>query len=87
MSLTRVRNVAKEVSEQAGYVRASADVWLSAPQRGHDQHGRCSAYARDLARTHFLSRGHVKPDRTGEDLLFEVLLDWGLELSMPSAAS
>ena len=25
----------------------------------------------------------VKPDRTDEDLLFQVLLDWGLELSMP----
>jgi adenine-specific DNA-methyltransferase len=25
----------------------------------------------------------VKPGRTGEDLLFQVLLDWGLELSMP----
>lgn len=28
----------------------------------------------------------VKPDRTGEDLLFQVLLDWGLELTMPIAA-
>ncbi|MGB3168877.1 MAG: site-specific DNA-methyltransferase [Rhodococcus sp. (in: high G+C Gram-positive bacteria)] len=27
--------------------------------------------------------GSVKPDRSGEDLLFQVLLDWGLELSMP----
>ncbi len=26
---------------------------------------------------------NVKPDRTGEDLLFQVLLDWGLEVSMP----
>lgn len=25
----------------------------------------------------------VKPDRTGEDLLFQVLLDWGLELATP----
>jgi len=25
----------------------------------------------------------VKDDRTGEDLLFQVLLDWGLELTMP----
>ena len=25
----------------------------------------------------------VKPDRTAEDLLFQVFLDWGLELSMP----
>src|SRR5690606_17687883 len=24
-----------------------------------------------------------KPDRTAEDLLFQVLLDWGLELTMP----
>ncbi len=27
----------------------------------------------------------VKPDRTGEDLLFQVLLDWGLELTMSIA--
>jgi len=27
----------------------------------------------------------IKPDRTGEDLLFQVLLDWGLELSVPIA--
>jgi adenine-specific DNA-methyltransferase len=25
----------------------------------------------------------VKSDRAGEDLLFQVLLDWGLELTMP----
>ena len=25
----------------------------------------------------------IKPERTGEDLLFEVLLNWGLELTMP----
>jgi adenine-specific DNA-methyltransferase len=25
----------------------------------------------------------VKPGRSGEDLLFQVLLDWGLELTMP----
>ena len=27
----------------------------------------------------------MKPDRSGEDLLFQVLLDWGLELTMPIA--
>ena len=27
--------------------------------------------------------GSVKFDRTGEDILFQVLLDWGLDLSMP----
>jgi adenine-specific DNA-methyltransferase len=30
-----------------------------------------------------LSVQSVKPDRTGEDLLFQVLLSWGLELSLP----
>ena len=30
-----------------------------------------------------LSVASVKPDRSGEDLLFQVLLDWGLELSLP----
>ncbi len=25
----------------------------------------------------------IKPDRSGEDILFQVLLDWGLELTMP----
>jgi adenine-specific DNA-methyltransferase len=25
----------------------------------------------------------VKPDRTGDDLLFQVLLDWGVELTLP----
>lgn len=29
--------------------------------------------------------GSVKLDRSGEDLLFQVLLDWGLELTMPIA--
>ncbi|MCI5038465.1 MAG: site-specific DNA-methyltransferase [Donghicola eburneus] len=26
---------------------------------------------------------NVKPDRTGEDLLFQVLLDWGVDLTLP----
>ena len=29
--------------------------------------------------------GSVKPDRTGEDLLFQVMLDWGLDLTMSVA--
>ena len=30
-----------------------------------------------------LSRDNIKPDRTSEDLLFQVLLDWGVDLSLP----
>lgn len=28
---------------------------------------------------------NVKPDRTGEDLLFQVLIDWGVDLTLPIA--
>ena len=28
---------------------------------------------------------HIKPDRTAEDLLFQVMLDWGVDLSLPIA--
>ena len=30
----------------------------------------------------FLSMDNIKPDRTAEDLLFQVLLDWGVDLSL-----
>ena len=26
---------------------------------------------------------HIKEDRSAEDLLFQVMLDWGIELSLP----
>ena len=32
-----------------------------------------------------LFKDHIKPDRRAEDLLFQVLLDWGLDLSLPIA--
>ena len=28
---------------------------------------------------------NIKPDRTSEDLLFQVMLDWGVDLSLPIA--
>jgi len=32
-----------------------------------------------------LFKDHIKPDRRPEDLLFQVFLDWGLDLSLPMA--
>ena len=26
---------------------------------------------------------NIKPDRTAEDLLFQVMLDWGVDLALP----
>ncbi|MEA3359680.1 MAG: site-specific DNA-methyltransferase, partial [Thermodesulfobacteriota bacterium] len=38
------------------------------------------AYSQD---TLFKMADNIKPDRTDEDLLFQVLLDWGVDLSLP----
>ena len=32
-----------------------------------------------------LFKNHIKPDRSPEDLLFQVFIDWGLDLSLPIA--
>ena len=40
--------------------------------------------ADDLVQTSLMTAiESVKPDRTDEDLLFQVLIDWGLDLSLP----
>jgi hypothetical protein len=31
----------------------------------------------------FSCRDNIKPDRTPEDLLFQVMLDWGVDLALP----
>ena len=32
-----------------------------------------------------LFKENIKPDRTAEDLLFQVMLDWGVDLALPIA--
>jgi adenine-specific DNA-methyltransferase len=85
MGLTRVRNVAEEIGK------------LDAAAQNLDRGFRVlkvdSTNLSDVLRTPDalgqdeldLYADSVKPDRSGEDLLFQVLLDWGLELTMPIA--
>ncbi|MGW8535771.1 site-specific DNA-methyltransferase [Rhodococcus qingshengii] len=83
MSLERLKNVAAELTEHmempdVGYRLVRVDTTnmtdvLRSPD-GTDQ------------LTLGALKDSVKPDRSGEDLLFQVLLDWGLELTMPVAA-
>lgn len=80
MSLERIKNVAAELSKQipvrdVGYRLARVDTTNMADVlRAPD--------ATDQLALDSLE-GSVKPDRAGEDLLFQVLLDWGLELTAP----
>jgi adenine-specific DNA-methyltransferase len=82
MGLTRTRNVAREIGSREGTgeldtgfrvlkvdTNNMADVLRAPDEAEQTQLG--------------LSVESVKPDRTGEDLLFQVLLDWGLELTLP----
>jgi adenine-specific DNA-methyltransferase len=81
MALTRVRNVIDELRDEdvpaldLGFRVLKVDTTnLTDVLRVPDDltQGQLGIYAES-----------VKPDRTGEDLLFQVLLDWGLELTMP----
>lgn len=82
MGLTRVRNVAEELRSHSDNNQMDigfrvlkidssnlADVYYTPDATRQDQ--------LDLF-TH-----NIKPDRTPEDLLFQVLLDWGVDLSLP----
>lgn len=82
MSLARVRNVAKEINEADG--ESPHDV-------GHRLLAIDTTNMTDVARTpDETDQGlfpelvdSVKPGRTGEDLLFQVLIDRGLDLGSP----
>ena len=84
MSLTRVKNVSKELREQLGSTDSDLGYRLLAIDttnmtdvlRTPDETGQQSLTELENS---------VKPGRSGEDLLFQVLLDWGLELTMPIA--
>ena len=80
MSLERLKNVAAELAERieapdVGYRLVRIDTTNMADVL------RVPDETDQLALTEL--EGSVKPDRSGEDLLFQVLLDWGLELTMP----
>ncbi|ALO66698.1 hypothetical protein AS189_09560 [Arthrobacter alpinus] len=79
----RVRRAGQAIVDEAGLTGASLDVGfrslsvdttnMSDVFRVPDE---TDQFALDLL------EGSVKPGRSGEDLLFQVMLDWGLELTM-----
>jgi len=84
LSRERIRRAGTKVSEQAGLAADSIDVGFRTLKVD-------TTNMADVLRTpdetdqEALSglEDSVKPGRSGEDLLFQVLLDWGLELTMP----
>lgn len=84
LSRERIRRAGADIVESAGLAKTGLDIGFRSL---HVDSTNMSDVLRSPGETDQLSLGEletsVKPDRSGEDLLFQVMLDWGLELTMP----
>jgi len=82
----RIRRAGKKVKEEAGLVGQKLDIGFRVlkvdTSNMKDVHYRPDAVKKDELLDHI---ENIKQDRTCEDLLFQVLLDWGVDLSLPIA--
>lgn len=77
----RLRRAGAQVKESAGLLGADLDVGFRSLHVASTNMADTLATAEELEQlTLSEAVGSVKPDRTDEDLLFQVLLDWGLDL-------
>ena len=82
----RLRRAGAQAKQAAGLLGADLDVGFRSLHVATTNMADTLATADDLVQD-ALSEAvdSVKPDRTDEDLLFQVLLDWGLDLAEPIA--
>jgi len=80
----RLRRAGAQVRQEAGLLGSDRDIGFRSLHIAATNMADTLATADDLVQ-HTLTEaiGSVKPDRTDEDLLFQVLLDWGLDLAEP----
>ena len=78
----RLRKAGAEVQE--AFPQASADVGFRVLKIDSSNMADVFYTPDQTSQADLLSRvDNVKPDRTAEDLLFQVLLDWGVDLTLP----
>lgn len=84
MGLTRVRNYASEARGDPAAINRNLDfgyrVLRVASSNMQDVFYTPDAVTQDVL---FDQIDNIRPDRTPEDLLFQVLLDWGVDLGLP----
>ncbi len=84
ISKERIRRAGKKVCEEAGLVGQKLDVGFRVlkvdTSNMKDVYYKPDSLKRDDLFSHV---DNIKEDRTAEDLLFQVLLDWGVDLSLP----
>jgi adenine-specific DNA-methyltransferase len=80
----RIRRSGKKIKEENAMTAPDLDVGFRVlkvdSSNMQDVYYNPDAYSQD---TLFKMADNIKPDRTDEDLLFQVLLDWGVDLSLP----
>ncbi|WP_222720093.1 site-specific DNA-methyltransferase [Actinokineospora xionganensis] len=82
----RLRRAGAQVKEQAGLLGFDLDVGFRSLHVATTNMADTFTTADDLVQFALAEAvASVKPDRTDEDLLFQVLLDWGLDLAEPVA--
>jgi adenine-specific DNA-methyltransferase len=82
----RLRRAGAQAKQEAGLLGSDLDVGFRTLHVATTNMADTLATADDLVQFALSEAvGSVKPDRTDEDLLFQVLLDWGLDLSEPIA--
>lgn len=80
----RVRAAGKAVAAEAGLVAGGLDVGFRSLRIDTSSFADVTSTPDDLVQTALVDTiDGLRLDRSGEDLLFQVLLDWGLELSLP----
>lgn len=80
----RIRRAGKKIKEENATTAPDLDIGFRVlkvdTSNMQDVYYNPDAYSQDLL---FKMTDNIKPDRTEEDLLFQVLLDWGVDLSLP----
>lgn len=78
----RIRRAGEQVQADAGVLGQAIDTGFRSLHVATSNMADTSANADDLVQSALADTvENVKPDRTGEDLLFQVLLDWGIDLA------
>ena len=84
LSRERIRRMALGIGDRTGLVSVGLDLGFRSLRVDSSNRADVLKTADDTEQLGLDDlASSVKPDRSGEDLLFQVLLDWGLELSLP----
>ena len=80
LAMSRLRNVSKEIREKSSGLDTGFRLLKIDSSNMVDVYYTPDALSQEEL---FQSTDNIKDDRTSEDLLFQVLLDWGVDLTLP----